>query len=204
MPQLNKKSLGQQILAKCVTNKNPLERDGCKLRLSASNVVRVLDMDEDPIRSKMEDEGKRCDFAAYQRPNPTNNRAHLVLVEFKAGLHKVNKTLRQLSASLEFLTRLAEIPEFAFDSYTPVLVRKGGMGKMGEIMGPVGPRNVQQIKDEQRRLKRLKGVKHYIKGGTPVQMRPLLLISGDELTDKQIAENGQPWKPKAARKRGKG
>ena len=185
MPQPNKKSLGQRILDKCATNKNPLERDGCKLHLSASKIALVLDMDKDPVKSKMEDEGKRCDFAAYQRPNPINNRAHLALVEFKEKLHNVNEVRGQFGASLEFLGRLSGIPEFKFDIYAMALVCKG----------EIGPRKISRLK-ESKVLPR--------KGGVRARIRPLILVSGAKLTDKQIADNGQPWKPKAAKKRGKG
>ena len=191
MPPPDQKPLGLEILAKCATNENPLERGGCNLRLSASNIALVLNMDEDPVKSKIKDEGRRCDFAAYQRPSPVDGQAHLVLMEFKSKPRtvkphtvKVNWVLGQLGSSLEFLARLADIPKFAFDSRTSVLVCEEEVGR--------------------RKTLRLQNARHVLRGGVTVRLRPLILISGDELTDKQIAENGQPWKPKAAKKRGKG
>ena len=178
-PPSSKRSLAQEILGKCVIRKNPLKRDGCELRLSIRKAAPVLDMDKDPIKSKMEDQRRqRCDFAAYQHPNPVNEQKCLILVEFKASLHQVNKTLDQLGASLGFLGELSEIPEFAFDLHASALVCKEQIGR--------------------REIERLKNVTRIIPGRISVRLRPLVLISGQELTDKQIAEHGQP-RPKAAK-----
>lgn len=170
MPRADKKTLGREMLAKCVVRGNLLEKDECALRLSA-DVALVLDLDEEPLKSEMADEGKRCDFAAYQRPNPLNGRPCLVLMEFKAKLHNVNEALMQLGGSLEFLARWSALPELAFDRHASVLV----------CAEEIGPRKIQRLKDAK-----------VVCLGVSTLLRPLVLASGDKLTDEQIAERMRP------------
>ena len=183
-PPSNLEALACEILDQCAVRGPGLEKERCALCLSAHNVALALDMDKDPLKSKLKDEGKRCDFAAYQRPNSLNNQACLILMEFKAKLHEVKHALEQLGASLEFLDGLSEIPNFGFDMHAPVLVCREEVGR--------------------RKTQRLMDVK-VICMGVSICLRPLILISGQELTDKQIAERCQPRpQPKSTRKRRKG
>ena len=178
----NQERLGREIRAKCAVRGRTLEKDGCALCLSISNVALVLDMDKNPIKSEMGKHGKRCDFAAYQRPNPRDKRAHVILMEFKAKLHNVNEALRQLGVSLEFLDRLSNFPDFAFDFHASALV-------CGE---EIGPRKTRQLMGQE-----------IICMGVSTRLRPLILVSGDKLADKHIEERGRP-RPKAAKRSGKG
>ena len=184
MPRLSQESLGREILNKCAVRGPLLKKEGCALRLAARHVALVLDMDKNPVKCAMENEGsQRCDFAAYQRPNPVNSQACLILMEFKPKLHNVNEVLDQLGASLEFLERLSGLPKFTFARHASVLVCKE----------EIGPRKIRRLMEANRPLRR----------DVTVSLRPLVLVSGGKLTDKQIAESGQPW-PQAARKRKKG
>ena len=182
MPPSDKEQLGRDILARCVTRDRPLKKGECVLHLSARNVAFVLDMDKNPLKSELEDDGKRCDFAAYQRRNPLNGRECLVLMEFKQKLHNVNEPLKQLGDSLEFLGSLSGHPEFAFDSHASVLV----------CADEVGPRKTRQLMDRK-----------VICGGASVRLRPLILMSGGKLTSEQIAKFERP-SPKFVKSRRKG
>ena len=168
-PALEK--IAREVAAKCAVSGCVLERDGCSLRITAGNIALKVDMDAEPVPAATAGK-KRCDFAVFQRLNPHNNRAHLVLIEFKAKLHEVNDALRQLAGSLEFFNSLSECAEFAFDFHASALVCREEVGRQ--------------------KLRQLENRKVPC-GGVSMRFRPMILVSGrDKLTDEGIAEHGQP------------